>query len=96
MGLGKELLPETAFATRNFHCGYLADSDQLEKLFHFQRDSLSDIIDRMKNSFSGVERGLASLFKLFVKRNMLKSSEPYQALLKGDIPLLRRFYGLFL
>ena len=45
-GLGRGLLPEEAFAEGNFHCGWYADSDELERLVGFQREGLEELYAR--------------------------------------------------
>ena len=41
-GLGMLSFPKKTFAEKNFHCGYMVDSDILEDILHFRRHTLAD------------------------------------------------------
>lgn len=92
-GLGKLNFPRAAFAGRNFHCGYYADGDELEAILHFRRDSIESYFSRVKRSVSNVQRNLTGMFRSLIKYQLLKQSEPLQALRKHNIPQIRRFFG---
>ncbi len=92
-GLGQLDFPQGAFAKHNFHCGYFADSAELEDILHFQQDSLDSYLAWRAQATSPVQRWLASGFKTFIKQQLLKQSEPYQALKDRDRELIRRFFG---
>lgn len=92
-GLGALDFPHGAFAERNFHCGYFADSAELEDILHFQQDSLDSYLAWREQATPPLQRWLASGFKTFIKQQLLKQSEPYQALKERDVELMRRFFG---
>ncbi len=92
-GLGKVNFPQTAFARRNFHCGYYVDGDELEDILHFRRDNIESYFSRVKRSVSAAQRNLTVMFRSFIKRKLLKQSEPLQALREHNSVLIRRFFG---
>ena len=92
-GLGALDFPQGAFAERNFHCGYFADSAELEDILHFQQDSLASYLAWRAQATPPLQRWLASGFKTVIKQQLLKQSEPYQALKDHDADLIRRFFG---
>ena len=58
-GLGRDFLPDRAFAEKNFHCGYYADSHILNDLLQFQRDTKDVYFQWMRASKGPVVRSLA-------------------------------------
>lgn len=87
-GIGKPDFKPGTFANKNFHCGYYADSDDLEKILHFRQDSIEDYFIQLKQSVSPLQKGATLLLRFFIKRHLQKLSEPYQALknnIKSDI-----------
>ena len=93
-GLGPVKFPVTAFATKNFHCGFFEDSDELEEILQFRRDSIDSYFKRLKERIRWYERMSTQAVAPIVRFVLLMKSEPYRALLKGEIKKLRRFYGL--
>jgi nucleoside-diphosphate-sugar epimerase len=91
-GLGEMDFPAEAFADQNFHCGYFADSDELERILHFQRDSFEDYLDWYAQSLSPVRKRLATWLRRVIKQQLLQRSEPYQALQQRDEKLIQRFF----
>ena len=94
-GLGHDVFPETAFATKNFHCGYYSDWEEAENLLHFQRDSIDDLIRETRKRSGPFKRLLFSIIKPAIRGHLLSQSEPYRAFIKGDRELVDRFYGCF-
>lgn len=92
-GLGEMDFPEHAFAEKNFHCGYYADGDELEELLHFRRDTLENYFEKLKHSVSPIKRTLAAVFSGTVKKQLLKKSEPFHALLHKDKEMASRFFN---
>ncbi len=92
-GLGRLDFPPEAFATRNFHCGYFADSDALEDILHFRQDSLEDYFEWNRQHMSLFQKALTRILRKPIKRQMLDQSEPYRALRTGDAGLIERFFG---
>ncbi len=91
-GLGALDFPADAFADQNFHCGYFADSDELERILHFQRDSFEDYLNWYGQSLSPARKRLAMWLRRAIKQQLLQRSEPYQALRRRDAKLIRRFF----
>ena len=94
IGLGKPNFPETAFAERNFHCGYYADGDALEAILHFRQDNLEDYLANLKASVSPLRYRLTKLVRRQILRRLLKASEPYRAWKTRDRALMYRFFNV--
>jgi len=92
-GLGKFNFPEQAFATRNFHCGYFTDGDQLEDILHFRSDTIETYFRNLEQSIPWYERWGAWLFSPIIKRVLLCSSEPLRALRKHNFCEIQHFFG---
>lgn len=84
--------PKRAFAEKNFHCGYFTDSDRLNDILHFQRDSLEDFYHLLETREKGTTRKLVSTFNGLIKRYLVRKSEPLKALRKGNKVHIHRFY----
>ncbi len=91
-GLGAADFPAHAFAEKNFHCGYFADGDQLEEIVSFRKDTMESYFKQIKASISPLRRFMTSLFKSFIKKYLLKQSEPYKAYQENDRELKARFF----
>ena len=93
VGLKKLDFPEHAFAGTNFHCGYYADGDDLEKILHFRKQTLKDFYNAYREDTTPFMKKTTSLLSFLIKRKLLKHSEPYQAYREKDEQLLKRFFG---
>ena len=91
-GLGAVNFPAHAFAEHNFHCGYYADSDVLEVLLHFRRDTVESHFQALRQSISPIRRWATRTVSPLVKRWLLGKSEPYHAWKTGDRALMARFF----
>jgi nucleoside-diphosphate-sugar epimerase len=91
-GLKEVNFPKRAFAEKNFHCGYFTDSQILNSILHFQRDSLKDFYEVLDNKGKGSTRRIISAFNRLIKRYLAGKSEPLQALRKGNKTHIHRFY----
>ncbi len=92
-GLQIKFLHEVAFARRNFHCGYFKDSDELERILHFRKNSLEDyyrIVDRNTNK---LVRFSARVFSRPIIYFLTRKSEPLQARKQHNQQLIERFFG---
>ena len=95
-GLGdyRRCFDPSFFATRNFHCGYFADSEELDKYLGHFRHSKEDY-------FAAVERDLAPWikwasrisYKPLVKFLARRWSDPLRWLRENDEPFIRAFLG---
>jgi len=93
-GLPPDILPDYAFATRNFHSGYYADGEELNEILKFRRGTLHEYIDAMRAKISPITRFLVgSLPRPVVRSWLLKMSEPLKAIREGNENLITRFYG---
>ena len=93
-GVNPETIPEYAFATRNFHSGFYKDSDMLEKFLHFQKHTLEDHFNIVKEKVSPFQRFMIHMIPRFLIRAwMLRMSEPYKAIQENNKNLIARFYG---
>jgi len=91
--LGAFNLPKLAFATKNFHCGFYADSNILNNILHFQRDTVNDYFTLYKSSISKLQLFFTSLFKKTIKNQLIKKSEPLLAIKHKDLLLQKHFFG---
>ncbi|MHA1245193.1 MAG: NAD-dependent epimerase/dehydratase family protein [Candidatus Heimdallarchaeota archaeon] len=74
MGIG--VLPDEAFGSRDFHCGYM-DTTESQKLLQYQNYSVDDLIDEMKRN-AGVLRIFARIFRPIARAFLLKQSPYYK------------------
>lgn len=91
--LGNFNLPQLAFAKKNFHCGFYSDSNVLNDILHFQRDSLDDYFNMYKNALSKLQLLMTSVFRKTIKKHLLKKSDPLLSIKSGNTSLQRRFFG---
>lgn len=79
MGLGRNFLPESAFAKKGFYCGILdsQETQYLQKLLNFQNHTLQDFYIELKKWF-GLKRYLTPIIKPLLKWYILQKSEFYQ------------------
>ena len=94
-GLGKLDFPDKTFAEKNFHCGYYADGNELEKIIEFRNDDLDYYFDVTKNSIPPIQKILTQLFKKPIKYFLKKQSEPLIAYKRIDKNLKNRFFYMF-
>jgi nucleoside-diphosphate-sugar epimerase len=74
MGIGS--LPDEAFTTNDFHCGFM-DSDYSQELLDYQTRSYQDLLREMSAKAKGLAV-LARVFRPFVKWFLLKKSPYYK------------------
>ncbi len=91
-GLGKLDFPPKTFAERNFHCGYYTDSDILEEILHFRKDTIKDYFDKEKQKISLLKKMVTFVFKKALKKHLLRLSEPYKAFICNDKHLIKHFF----
>jgi len=93
-GLNAEVIPDFAFATRNFHSGYYQDSNHLQQILKFQRKTLVDYFDSMRKRISPFQRLFVRCIpRFFIRYWLLKMSEPLKAINENNESLIQRFYG---
>jgi len=78
-GLGEKILPEKAFSSGCFHCGYM-ETGEVQKLLDYQRHTLLDVYREVKKKYS-FQRWFYRFFRKFaVKALLLKSPYYFQYL----------------
>lgn len=93
-GLDSGILPDYAFATRNFHSGYYRDGDLLNNLLRFRRRTLQDYLDEMRSRVSPLQRWMVGAIPRSILRKwLLKMSDPLKAIQENNEALIGRFYG---
>lgn len=92
-GLGKMNFPKKSFAEKNFHCGYYADGEDLEKIVHFRQDSLEDFFKMEEAKVSSIRKTATSILSPFIKWFLLKKSEPYQAYKEQDAVQMKHYFN---
>lgn len=77
-GLGRELLPDEAFSTNDFHCGFM-DTTKSQELLNFQRYTLEDYFREVKDKVKYMRWFLRSLTLLVrpIAKKYLLSRSPY-------------------
>ena len=84
-------------ATRNFHGLWFADGDELEELFHYQRDGVKEYWQEIANKHKIyklgriVPKGLIDLFLFRKLRN--HENSPYRWAKKGDTARVQAYFG---
>ncbi len=91
--LGKFNLPKLAFAKVNFHCGYYMDSNILNNILNFQRDTIDDYYRLFEAAIPKIQLFFTNIFRKLIKKHLLSQSEPFQSLKNNDINLQNRFFG---
>jgi nucleoside-diphosphate-sugar epimerase len=91
-GLDYKYINKRAFATQNFHCGYYEDTDKLNNILHFQRDTLDSYFDKVDKETNKFVKFLTKLFSKPVIFFLNKTSEPLKALKNSNINLIKRFF----
>lgn len=91
-GLKNLNLPSKAFASRNFHCGYYQDGDELEELLHFRSENLQDYFSQMADRQTAIGRILTTLLNPVIRVALLKKSDPWKAFRKGSGKLFQHFF----
>jgi len=92
-GLGSLNFPEHTFATKNFHCGYYADGDELEDIVIFRSETLADFYRHQINGVNPFIKLIGNVFKVMIKKALLSKSEPLAAIKEKDTALIERFFG---
>lgn len=85
-------LPSKAYASRNFHCGYYEDGDELEELLHFRSENLQDYFSQMADRQTAIGRILTTLLNPLIRVALLKKSDPWKAFRKGSGKLFQHFF----
>lgn len=92
-GLGEVDFPPKSFADKNFHCGYYKDSDTLNAILDFNRDTIDTYFEHEKSKISPLARLINTLFKKFIKRYLSRQSEPLAAYVQQDKKQMAHFFN---
>jgi nucleoside-diphosphate-sugar epimerase len=84
---GRTGLPESAFASSGFHCGWYADSDEADALLGFRRKGLEDFYAEVARATRWI-RPLSTLVAPIVRMRLVASS-PYFARRAGAVEAAR-------
>lgn len=91
-GINIKYLKDMAFAEKNFHCGYFKDSDKLNNILYFQRDSLDSYYARVKKETKGIIRFFSKIFSRPIVYYLMKKSDPLEAKKENNQTLIERFF----
>ena len=75
-GLGKNFLPDFAYAKSDFHCGYM-DTKQSQSLLKYQNHNLEDYYNEV-NKKIGLKRYFTRIIRWMIKLHLLRKSCYYQ------------------
>ncbi|MEJ2252674.1 MAG: SDR family oxidoreductase [Candidatus Lokiarchaeota archaeon] len=76
IGLGRNLLPEEAFAKGGFNCGFCRTEKLNEKL-NYQHHNLKDFYKEIED-WIGYKKYFASIFKWIIRKYLLSKSKYYK------------------
>jgi hypothetical protein len=91
-GLGKLNFPEKTFAEKNFHCGYMMDSDDLEDILQYRRHTLSDYYRLNRDAVPIVRKYLTIPFRGLIKFFLRQMSEPLRAYKRNNKKEMQKFF----
>ncbi len=91
-GLSKKMIRPELFAEKNFHCGYYADSDQLETILKFQKDNLESYYKKVRTNYPLYKKLLSKAFSPLIGVFLKYKSEPYQARRTNNLELIARYF----
>ncbi|MDR1939789.1 MAG: NAD(P)-dependent oxidoreductase [Clostridiales bacterium] len=92
-GLNIKHFKPKAFAEKNFHCGYYADTDVLNDILDFQHETLEEYYEYVKKNTPKGLRVLTKIFSAAIAAALCNKSEPYIAKKKKLVPLINRFFN---
>ena len=92
-GMGEINFPKYAFAFQNFHCGYYADGDELEKILKFRTDTIDTYFKRVHDDIPAIQRAVTLPFGWIVKKYLLSLSKPYKAFKRNDAEGIKHYFG---
>jgi hypothetical protein len=91
-GLGKLNFPEKTFAEKNFHCGYMMDSDELEDILQYRKHTLSDYYHLNREAVPIVRKFLTIPFRWLIKFFLRQMSEPLRAYKRNNKKEMQKFF----
>jgi nucleoside-diphosphate-sugar epimerase len=91
-GIDIDKFPKYSFAEQNFHCAFYEDSDVLNDILHFQRDTLQSYYDWVDPKPKPLQRFLVKLFQKKAIDSIASKSDVLQAVNNKDEELIKRFF----
>ena len=91
-GLGALNFPEKTFAEKNFHCGHMMDSDDLEDILHYREHTLADYYRLNRAAVPVIRKYFTMPFSGLIKFFLRQMSEPLRAYKRNDVKELERFF----
>jgi nucleoside-diphosphate-sugar epimerase len=82
-GLGRNWLPEEAFSTGKFHCGFM-DTTHSQNLLHYQHRTLEDYYSEVRKK-TGYKRWIGWIFRWMARAYLVSRSRFYWNHLKNNI-----------
>lgn len=92
-GMGNALFPDKTFAEANFHCGKFSDSDELESILKFRKDTIDSYFVQFRASVPGLQRFVTIPFGSIIKFFLGRISEPRKAIKHNNKEEIIRFFG---
>ena len=80
-GIGNNVLPEEAFSTKGFHCGFMT-TDKSQSLLNYQRHTLEDHFYEVRKKVA-FTRFWTMMFRPFAKKYLLNKSYYYKEYLNN-------------
>ena len=91
-GLGALDFPEKTFAEKNFHCGYMMDSDDLEVILHYRKHTLADYYRLNREAIPIIRKLLTIPFRGLIKFFLRQMSEPLRAYKRNNKKEMQKFF----
>ncbi len=91
-GINLKVLNRNAFATGNFHCGFLEDGDDLENIIHFRNDTLKTYFEKVDQSIDPATKFFSKIFGTAYFKSVQNKSEPLDAKNSNNQTLIRKFF----
>jgi nucleoside-diphosphate-sugar epimerase len=91
-GLGALDFPEKTFAEKNFHCGYMMDSDDLEVILHYREHTLADYYRLNREAIPIIRKLLTIPFRGLIKFFLRQMSEPLRAYKRNNKKEMQKFF----
>lgn len=92
-GLGKLDFPPKSFADKNFHCGYYVDGDDLERILHFQNDTMDSYFEKEKMKISPIKKLFTSINRHSIKYFLKMKSEPLKAFKNNVVKTIKHYFN---
>ncbi len=96
-GSAKSFFDPNYNVTRNFHGGFYYDGDELEKLFHYQRDVIGEYWDKVGRAYPYIKMGKLApkswIKALAIKKLFKDNNSPAYWYKHNDVARITAFFG---